>query len=172
MPVSQEMLNVVSDGYDAEASRSHSIHADCYQDPRYLELERAAIFHRSWQFLCHEEKLREPGSYMAADIQGQSIFACRSQDGELRAFYNVCKHRGHELVTAVLADVVEGSQLAVLAAAREDALPLNIGGHVAARFPQLLLMAQELPAPVKNRRPLELQVAGVLVAICVNRVRS
>jgi phenylpropionate dioxygenase-like ring-hydroxylating dioxygenase large terminal subunit len=42
--------------------------------------------------------LREPGQYVAADIQGQSVFVVRGEDGALRAFYNVCKHRAHELV--------------------------------------------------------------------------
>ncbi len=91
-------FNRISRGFDAIASRSHSLHADCYQDPGFRDLERQQIFHKSWQFLCHEEKLAQPGSYVATQIEGQSIFACRGKDGELRAFYNVCKHRGHELL--------------------------------------------------------------------------
>ena len=91
-------FNRISRGFDAIASRSHSLHADCYRDPGFRDLERQQIFHKSWQFLCHEEKLAQPGSYVATQIEGQSIFACRDKDGELRAFYNVCKHRGHELL--------------------------------------------------------------------------
>ena len=45
-----------------------------------------------------EEKLCEPGSYVTANIQDQSIVTTRDTDGTLRAFYNDCKHRGHELV--------------------------------------------------------------------------
>ena len=88
----------VSKGYDSVAARSWSINTDCYREPKFLDVEREQIFHRSWQFLCHEEKLREPGQYVAADIQGQSIFAIRDSQGDLRAFYNVCKHRGHQLL--------------------------------------------------------------------------
>ena len=91
-------FNRISRGFDAIASRSHSLHTDCYRDPGFRDLERQQIFHKSWQFLCHEEKLAEPGSYVATQIEGQSIFACRDKDGKLRAFYNVCKHRGHELL--------------------------------------------------------------------------
>ncbi len=98
MGSNRKLLDMVSKGYQPEAARSWSIHTDCYVDPVFLKLERQQIFHNSWQFLCHEEKLREPGSYVAADIQGQGIVACRDSDGELRAFYNVCKHRGHELL--------------------------------------------------------------------------
>ena len=91
-------FNRISRGFDAIASRSHSLHTDCYRDPGFRDLERQQIFHKSWQFLCHEEKLAEPSSYVATQIEGQSIFACRDKDGKLRAFYNVCKHRGHELL--------------------------------------------------------------------------
>lgn len=98
MAVSRQLLETIREGYDTDASRSFSIHADCYRDARFVKLEQDEIFHRSWQFLCHEEKLRAPGSYVAADVQGQSVAACRGSDGELRAFYNVCKHRGHELL--------------------------------------------------------------------------
>ena len=98
LSMSQETLDSISAGFDPVPSRSFSLHANCYRESSYLELEKQQIFHRSWQFLCHEEKLREPGSYMAVNVQGQSIVACRDTEGELRAFYNVCKHRGHELL--------------------------------------------------------------------------
>ena len=84
--------------YDETPVRSHSIDTRCYLDPKFLRIEREQIFHRSWQFLCHEEKLREPGSYVSLDVEGQPVLAIRNSHGELRAFYNVCKHRGHELI--------------------------------------------------------------------------
>ena len=61
------------DGYDPVAPRSASIGAHCYIEPEYLEVEREQIFRRSWQFLCHEEKLHEPGRYVAARVQDRSI---------------------------------------------------------------------------------------------------
>ena len=96
--LTRDELKAIGKGYDPRPAWSSSIGANCYRDPRFLAVEREQIFHRSWQFLCHEEKLREPGSYVATDVQGQSIFAARDREGELRAFYNVCKHRGHELL--------------------------------------------------------------------------
>ncbi|MBT8436306.1 MAG: Rieske (2Fe-2S) protein, partial [Gammaproteobacteria bacterium] len=85
--------------YDEAAIRSHSINTRCYTDPKFLEIEREQVFHRSWQFLCHEEKLRDPGSYITLSIEGQSIVGLRNREGELKAYYNVCKHRGHELLS-------------------------------------------------------------------------
>ena len=96
--LTRRQLEHASEGYEPTAARSASIGADCYVDPGYLEVEREQIFRRSWQFLCHEEALREPGSYLTVNIQDRSVVAIRGADGELRAFYNVCKHRGHELL--------------------------------------------------------------------------
>ena len=96
--LTQNEIDHISGGYDMDAAQSSTIHSDCYVDPRFLGIEREQVFHKAWQFLCHEEKLRESGSYVASDVQGQSIFAIRGADGKLRAFYNVCQHRGHELL--------------------------------------------------------------------------
>ena len=96
--LTQSEIDHISYGYDMDAARSSTIHSDCYVDPRFLGIEREQVFHKTWQFLCHEEKLRETGSYIASDIQGRGIFAVRGADGKLRAFYNVCQHRGHELL--------------------------------------------------------------------------
>lgn len=96
--LTRHQLDHAGEGYDPVAARSASIGADCYTDPGYLEVEREQIFRRSWQYLCHEEALREPGSYVTASVQNRSIVAVRGEDGVLRAFYNVCKHRGHELL--------------------------------------------------------------------------
>ena len=97
--LNQTEYDEISHGFDPDPFSSWSVNARCYQEPGFLQLDREQIFHRSWQFLCHEAKLAEPGSYVTADVQGQSVFASRGQNGELRGFYNVCKHRGHELLS-------------------------------------------------------------------------
>lgn len=94
----RQQLDLVRNGYDPAPQKSSSINKICYIDPQFLQIEQQQIFRKSWQFVCHEEKLRETGSYVTADIQGQSVLITRDEDGELRAFYNVCKHRAHELL--------------------------------------------------------------------------
>jgi choline monooxygenase len=96
--LSQQELSQLRGKYDEVAVRSHSINTRCYTETKFLDIERRQIFHRSWQFLCHEEKLRAPGNYFSTSIEGQSVVAIRNREGELSAFYNVCKHRGHELL--------------------------------------------------------------------------
>ena len=85
-------------GYDASPSRSLSLRAEAYTAPQWFRADQDAILARSWQWVCHVEKLRDPGAYLACEIAGRPIAIVRDQQGELRAFYNVCKHRAHELL--------------------------------------------------------------------------
>ncbi|HKJ50380.1 MAG TPA: ring-hydroxylating oxygenase subunit alpha [Gammaproteobacteria bacterium] len=96
--LSHDEFDLISGRYHETAARSHSIDTRCYLEDKYLEIEREQIFHRSWQFVCHEEKLREPGSYVSLRVEGRSVVALCNREGELRAYYNVCQHRGHELL--------------------------------------------------------------------------
>ena len=91
-------LDEIKQGYDPVASRSWSLNAKAYTEPKFVSLEKSAIFHKTWQFVCHIEKLRAPGQYITVDIYGQSIVVVRDSNNVLRAFYNVCKHRRHELL--------------------------------------------------------------------------
>jgi choline monooxygenase len=76
-----------------------SLHADAYTDPKWFDVDQRAIFARTWQWLCHAEKLREPGGYVTGTVAGMPVVAVRDETGALRAFYNVCKHRAHELLS-------------------------------------------------------------------------
>ncbi len=88
----------ISEGFDRDPSRSYSLKAEAYTDRHWMDVEREAVFARTWQWVCHVEKLRETGSYVTIDIAGQPVCIVRDREGELRAFYNVCKHRAHELL--------------------------------------------------------------------------
>ena len=91
-------LERVAAGYHEQPERSFSLNAEAYTDPAWLALERQAIFSRSWQWVCHVEKLRETGAYVTTEVAGRPICIVRDKSGSLRAFYNVCKHRAHELL--------------------------------------------------------------------------
>jgi Rieske 2Fe-2S family protein len=60
--------------------------------------EKERIFAREWVCVGREEELREPGDYLLLDVVGESILVVRGRSGALRAFYNVCRHRGCRLV--------------------------------------------------------------------------
>ena len=85
--------------YSPDPERSYTLPASYYTDAALFEREKREIFHRSWNFGCHLNQVREPGSYATVDVAGQNILIMRSLAGELGAFYNVCSHRAHELLT-------------------------------------------------------------------------
>lgn len=89
----------IRSGYSADAGRSLSLHADTYTQDAWFRADMRAVFGRSWQWVCHVEKLRAPGAYVTVDIAGQPVAVVRDREGVLRAFYNVCKHRAHALLS-------------------------------------------------------------------------
>ena len=96
---SSEIPADIGTGWTADPATSLSLHADAYTSQRWFDVDQRAIVGRTWQWVCHAEKLRAPGSFVTDDIAGMPIVAVRDRHGELRAFYNVCKHRAHHLVT-------------------------------------------------------------------------
>ena len=97
--LSKDEFAHLSGGFDSDPRRSLSLTAETYTDPKWFELDRQAVIARSWQWVCHVEKLRQPGSYVTTEIAGHPIVLTRDRDGVLRAFYNVCKHRAHALLS-------------------------------------------------------------------------
>jgi len=74
--------------------------ASIYADPAWYELEREAVFKRSWLPIGHVCELPEPGSFIRREVEvaKASVLILRGRDGEVRAFHNVCTHRGTLLV--------------------------------------------------------------------------
>jgi choline monooxygenase len=67
---------------------------DWYSDPAALRLERERIFRRTWQYAGRADQIAEPGSFFTADAGGVPIVVVRDQESIVRAFVNVCRHRG------------------------------------------------------------------------------
>lgn len=68
-----------------------------YTDPDFLRLEYARWLSRTWLMVGRAHEIPQPGD--AIPVPGHPIFLIRDDEGEVRAFYNACRHRGHELVT-------------------------------------------------------------------------
>ena len=68
-----------------------------YSDPEVLQLEQERIFHRSWQYVGHAERAERTGDRFPAWAGDVPVLVVRAEDG-LRAFLNVCRHRGSLLV--------------------------------------------------------------------------
>ena len=65
-----------------------------YEDPEVARRERDRIFMRSWQYAARAAELTAPGSYVATQVGGLPVVLTRDRDDTLRAFANVCRHRG------------------------------------------------------------------------------
>ena len=96
---SKQDFATIRGGFDEDPARSFSLHKDAYTGAAWFAADRDAILAKSWQWVCHVEKLRTPGAYIAVEIAGRPIAIVRDKAGRLRAFYNVCKHRAHELLS-------------------------------------------------------------------------
>ncbi|WP_031235329.1 aromatic ring-hydroxylating dioxygenase subunit alpha [Asticcacaulis sp. AC402] len=72
--------------------------ADWYVDPALWQVERRNVFGGNWQFLCHESDVAAPRQWRADVLAGYPVVAVRGDDGILRGFHNVCRHRAGPLV--------------------------------------------------------------------------
>ena len=95
-PISRELLVPCL----APFGESSTLPSQAYTDDAVFRWELEHFFDRSWVCVGRSEKLREPGDQIAVKIGLESALITRAEDGELHAFYNVCRHRGHELLEA------------------------------------------------------------------------
>ncbi|MEP6869855.1 MAG: aromatic ring-hydroxylating dioxygenase subunit alpha, partial [Novosphingobium sp.] len=78
---------------------SEPLDASRYTSEDFARLERERMWPHVWQFAAREEDLPEPGDYVVYENAGRSYLIARQDDGSLRAFHNVCLHRGRKLRT-------------------------------------------------------------------------
>ena len=73
--------------------------ASHYRDPAMFERERQEIFAKNWMLFSWSERLAQARRHGRRTVAGYSIFAIRDDDGKMRAFHNVCRHRGAQLLS-------------------------------------------------------------------------
>lgn len=64
-----------------------------YNNSEFFALERERLLLANWQLVCHQSEVRDIGSYATLDFMGERALVVRGEDGALRAFHNVCRHR-------------------------------------------------------------------------------
>jgi len=82
----------------AAAGDGCSLPAWIYHDADFFELEKQQIFRGSWQLICHLNDIPHTGDYHSLGFVGESVFAIRGEDGVVRSFHNVCRHRASRLL--------------------------------------------------------------------------
>jgi phenylpropionate dioxygenase-like ring-hydroxylating dioxygenase large terminal subunit len=73
--------------------------AEHYLSTEFLKLEKARLWPKVWQIACREEELPDVGSFVTYNIMDESIVVVRSSETTIRAFHNVCQHRGRRLTS-------------------------------------------------------------------------
>lgn len=68
-----------------------------YTSKDFLALENETVWPKAWLMACREEELPHPGSYHVFNVLRESILLVRQPTGAIKAFYNVCQHRGRRL---------------------------------------------------------------------------
>ena len=69
-----------------------------YTNPEFLEIEKQELFRKTWQIACHVSDVPNPGDYYSFDLVGERALIMRGKDNMVRAFHNVCRHRGSRVV--------------------------------------------------------------------------
>ena len=87
-----------SDWSSADQQAGYSLPAHYFYDQAVFEKEKANIFLKSWHLVAHVNELRDSGAFLTFEIFDQSVLVIRGRDGKIRAFHNVCQHRGNRLV--------------------------------------------------------------------------
>jgi len=80
--------------------KAWTIPAPWYLDTRIAELERNSVFAANWQVVGRLDQVKEPGQFFTIDVNEEPLLIARGDDGELRGFYNVCRHHAAAVVPA------------------------------------------------------------------------
>lgn len=70
-----------------------------YRDPSVFAFEQASVLQDAWLCVAREDEIQNEGSFVLAPVTDEGVIVVRGADGALRAFYNVCPHRGSTLIT-------------------------------------------------------------------------
>jgi carnitine monooxygenase subunit len=75
-----------------------SLPAWIYHDASFFELEKQHVFRTAWHLVCHQNDIPATGDYHTFEILGESVVSVRGDDGRIRSFHNVCRHRASRLL--------------------------------------------------------------------------
>ena len=129
-----------------------------YTEPEWFALEANRIFERSWQFVGWLGHLDAAGSFLTTMLGRIPVVVVRGEDGELRAFVNVCRHRGSEVVC-------EAAGKRKTLQCRYHAWTYNLDGSLR-KAPRLDERDQDDPALALER--LRLETLGPFAFVCAD----
>lgn len=94
----ESLINSAKAATGAPLEQALSLPSAFYTDPAIFDAERVALFEAGWLFICREDQVATTGNYFAADTALGPVLITHGEDGTIRAFANVCRHRGSLLL--------------------------------------------------------------------------
>ncbi len=92
MTISTEIQKMI-----ANRRKGYSLEAPFYLNQDIFDLDIAAIFSQHWIYVAVEPDIAEPGDYITVEVGKNSVIIVRDDDMNIKAFHNVCRHRGSQL---------------------------------------------------------------------------
>jgi phenylpropionate dioxygenase-like ring-hydroxylating dioxygenase large terminal subunit len=91
------MSEALEDLIKPDSVREDFVPKEAYISPDWVKLEAEHLWPRVWQIACRLEEIPNPGDFVTYDIANDSIIVVRTSSVSIRAYYNVCPHRGRRL---------------------------------------------------------------------------
>lgn len=88
----------VDDPKEALLPGEHTLPASWWTSEKVYELEKRAIFNKSWLYCTHASRFKKAGDYYSFNVTGINFFIIKNKAGELNAFHNVCRHRAYPVI--------------------------------------------------------------------------
>jgi Rieske 2Fe-2S family protein len=140
----------------AQRRPGHTLPQPFYGDPDLHALDLALVFGRRWLFAGPECELADPGDFLTLEIGTTSVLVCRDRAGQVRAFFNTCRHRG-----SIVVDAARGR-------APTFVCPYHRWGYdLTGRLVRAPNMGAGFDRAAHGLRPVHCAVVGGLVFICL-----
>jgi len=95
----KDLVTTIVDYLEIDPSLARSLPLAAYRDPSLHELEVETVFRRDWLCIGRAEQVARPGDWFAAEVVGEPLVVAHGDDGTLRAFSSLCRHRNMPLAT-------------------------------------------------------------------------
>jgi len=143
----------------AKRPENHGLPGEFFSDAAIYEADIEHIFHKEWIFAGHTIEIREPGEWLTVQVGDYPVLIMRGNDGKVRAFHNVCRHRGYKL-TAGTHGQLSGKTL--VCPYHKWAYDIDGGDLIYARE-----MPSDFDAASHGLMPVHLQCVSSYMFVCV-----
>ena len=96
-PIQGQLTDRTVSEWPARSQIRKTLPGAAYHSEETWALDKERVFYRNWIYVGRAERVARPGAWLRVEIADESILVVRGKDDQLRAFYNVCRHRGSRI---------------------------------------------------------------------------